>query len=200
MKRIKEHNINLNFENITLRPLTENDWKYLYKWNNDIDVLYYSECDNVEQYLMEEIQEMYRFISQNAYCFIIEYDKHPIGECWIQKLNLYRLIVKFPNLDCRRIDIMIGEKENWGKGIGTKTIMLLTEYGFEKEQVDIIFGCDIADYNQRSIRAFEKVGFQIYNAVKQRDGQKAKVCYDVILKRDRYEYLKKQGYYRNLLI
>lgn len=54
---------------------------------------------------------MYRSVSQNAYCFIIEYDSDPIGECWLQKMNLKRIINKFPDCDCRRIDIMIGEKE-----------------------------------------------------------------------------------------
>lgn len=189
MENIKEHNIVLLYESISLRPMNENDWELLYKWNNDREVLYYTEGEETEQYSMEDMQEMYRFISQNAYCFIIEYNNYPIGECWLQQLNLPRLIQRFPAMDCRRIDLMIGEKEYWSKGLGTRIIMLLTKYGFEQELADYIFGCDIADYNIRSFHAFEKAGYELYNTINQGDGHKAKMSYDVMISRDKYENL-----------
>ena len=54
---------------------------------------------------------------------------------------------------------MIGEKGYWGQGIGTKVIYLLTEYAINNG-VDVVTAFDINDYNSRSIRAFESVGYQ----------------------------------------
>ncbi len=46
-------------------------------------------------------------------------------------MNIKRILEEHTDLDCRRIDLLIGEKEFWGRGIGTCVIRLLTEFGFE---------------------------------------------------------------------
>ncbi len=51
---------------------------------------------------------------------------------------------------------------------------------------DRVFGCDIADYNPRSRRAFEKNGYELFNCIPQPQGSKAQVVYDVMLTRGRY--------------
>ena len=132
MAKLREHNINLESGLIVLRPLTEDDWDILLKWNSDAEVLYWIEGDDVTSYSLEDVQGIYRGVSQNAFCFIIEFDGRPIGECWLQKMNLQRILDQFPDKDCRRIDLMIGEKQLWGRGIGTEVIRMLTEFGFEK--------------------------------------------------------------------
>jgi len=141
--------------------MTENDWDVLLKWNSDPKVLYYCEGDDVISYSLEQIQEMYRRVSQNAFCFITEVDGSPIGESWLQRMNLDRILAKYPGKDCRRIDLMIGEKDLWGRGLGTDVIRTLTKFGFEEENADVIFGCNIADYNPRSLKAFQRVGYEI---------------------------------------
>jgi len=50
-------------------------------------------------------------ISKNAFCFIIEVDGKPVRECWLQRMNLKRILEKYPRLDCRRIDLIIGKKQ-----------------------------------------------------------------------------------------
>jgi len=152
---LKQHSVTLDGKTVRgiqvkLRPMTENDWTVLEKWNNDPEVLYYSDGDNVTSTSPEKVRHIYRSISQNAYCFMIEADGKLVGECWLQKMNLERVLKLYPGLDCRRIDLMIGEKEYWSQGIGTETIRLLTEFGFSTEKVDIIYNPDIADYNIRS--------------------------------------------------
>ena len=191
MVKLKKHEITLagkipQGRNIKLRPMTENDWGILVKWNSDSEVLYYSEGDDVTAYTLEDVQGIYRSVSQNAFCFIIEIDSKPIGECWLQNINLERILQKHPDLDCRRIDLMIGEKQYWGQGIGTEAIRLLTEFGFLKEAADIIFGCDIADYNIRSLRAFQKVGYEIVSKTKEILGSKANYRYDVALTEEKF--------------
>lgn len=179
--QLRHHTVNLSGDRCTLRPMTEDDWPLLVKWNNDPDVLYYADGNEVSGYALEDVQGMYRQISQSAYCFMSERMGQAIGECWLQAMNLERINSQYPTQDCRRIDLMIGEKEYWGQGIGTEVIGLLVEFAFTQEQADALFGCDIADYNPRSLRAFRRNGFQVENSIPQPPGNKAHICYDLQL-------------------
>ena len=84
--KLREHEITLRGETVVLRPMTEDDWDVLLKWNSDPDVLYSSESADVTLHSLEQVQQIYRVVSQNAFCFIIEVDSRPIGECWLQDL------------------------------------------------------------------------------------------------------------------
>jgi RimJ/RimL family protein N-acetyltransferase len=95
-------------------------------------------------------------------------------------MNLERLLRRHPGLDLRRIDLMLGEKQLRGCGLGTEAIRLLVAYAFNQQDVDAVFACDIADYNPRSMRAFEKAGFTRYAAYPQAPGSKASVVYDFV--------------------
>jgi RimJ/RimL family protein N-acetyltransferase len=192
--RLKQHQITLAGRTgrgikVQLRPLTENDWDLLEKWNRDPDVLYYAEGDDVAAYGPEKVRQIYRSVSQEAHCFLIEADGKAIGECWLQQMNLPRVLRMFPGLDCRRIDLMIGEKEYWSRGIGTVAIRLLTGYAFIDENADIIYNPDIADYNIRSLKAFQKAGYRVVGETMQAPNAKAQKTYDLALTGD--EYLQK---------
>ncbi|MCL5997496.1 MAG: GNAT family N-acetyltransferase [Chloroflexi bacterium] len=180
---IKTHTVTLRGERMVLRPLTEQDWETLLRWNNDPEVLYFAEGDDVSSHSLEDMQGIYRGVSQNAFCFMAELDGCPVGECWLQRMNLDRILQKYPDLDCRRIDLMIGEKNRWGKGLGTEMIRLLTDFAFTHERADAVFGCDIADYNPRSLRAFLTNGYQLDVTTPQPPGGKARCCYDVVIRR-----------------
>ncbi len=127
------------------------------RWWNDDDIASYADAEN-RDYTLAQVQEIVREISKSAYCFIIEYEGRPIGDCWLQEMNLGRILALYPGLDCRRIDLEI-EKAYWGRGIGTSVISLLTDFGLRSEGADAIFGVDVADHNIGSRRAFEKAGF-----------------------------------------
>jgi aminoglycoside 6'-N-acetyltransferase len=182
---LNEHNITLHGEQVVLRPMTENDWDILARWNSDPEVLYFSEGGDVESYNLEEVQGIYRWVSQNAFCFIIEFNDQPIGECWLQRMNIERLLEKYPGKDCRRIDLMIGEKRLWGQGLGTDTIRTLTRFGLEEEGADMIFGL-VGDYNLRSVGAFKRAGYEIDAEVEEPPGEKATFSYDLVIRRQRY--------------
>ncbi len=167
--------------------MTEDDWDILLRWNNDPDVLYYVSAEDDNTQSLERVRQIYRGVSQAAFCFIMEVGRSPAGECWLQQMNLERILNKYPDMDCRRIDIMIGEKGLWGQGIGTEVIGILTRFGFEAEKADMIFGCDIADYNPRSLRAFEKNGYRIDDKIEQPSGKKARFYYDLAISRREYE-------------
>jgi len=63
---------------------------------------------------------------------------------------------------------------------------MLTEFGFNQEEADLIYEPGIADYNLRSLRAFQKVGFEIIGTIEEERGRKAKFLYDLILTQDRF--------------
>lgn len=187
MDTLRAHNIILQCDDIILRPMTENDWEHLYRWNNDPEVLFYSEGSDVAGYNLADVQSIYRGVSQHAFNFMVEYAGRVIGECWLQRMNMARIVERFPDLDCRRIDMAIGEKEYWGQGIGTRMIRLLTAFGFKVEKADAIFGIGVADYNPCSRRVFEKNGYVVILENAEAAGGKAKVTYDLMLSSERYE-------------
>ena len=184
--QLREHRVTLQGTSVSLRPMTEDDWDILLKWHTDPEVLYYSEGEDVSSHNLQQVQYIYRYVSQNAFCFITEYESKPIGECSFQRVNLERILHKNPGKDCRRIDLMIGEKQIWGHGLGSDVIDVLTRFGFEDEQADLIFGCDIADYNPRSLKAFQNNGYRIDSKNKCSPGDKAEYNYDLIISRDDY--------------
>ena len=181
--QLRTHSIWLRDGALVLRPMTEDDWPCLLRWNNDPEVLYFSEGDHVSQRSLEEVQDIYRAVSQTALMFIIEVDGRPIGECWLQGMNLQRILTRFPELDCRRIDLVIGEKAFWGRGYGTRAIRLLTQLAFAM-YVDAVFAVDVADYNTRSRRAFEKAGFRLFDVMGVPQPAKALRVYDFVIWRE----------------
>ena len=183
---LREHSIVLHGKRVTLRPMTENDWDMLLAWNSDPEVLYYSDGGDVTAYDLETVQAIYRSISQNAVCFIMEFAGQPVGEGWLQRMNMAHILERYPTLDCRRIDLVIGEKSLWGQGLGTDTIRTLTRFGFEQEGADLIFGL-VSDYNERSRRAFERVGYQIDAEVPEPVGMKAKISVELVISRAWWE-------------
>jgi len=80
---------------------------------------------------------------------------------------------EYPDADIRRIDIVIGEKEYWGKGIGTICVRLLTQFGFEIEKADMIFFISM-DYNVRSCKTAERVGYKLLSKTEVEDNPKTK--------------------------
>ncbi|MHC4341129.1 MAG: GNAT family N-acetyltransferase [Planctomycetota bacterium] len=157
---IRAHDIVLADGPLTLRPMTEDDWDLLLRWNNDPEVLRFAEGDEVLSRTLEEVQAVYRGVSQRAFMFTAELEGRPIGECWLQEMNLRRILGRFPKeADLRRIDLVIGETELWGHGWGSRMIALLVGFGFQRKNAGAIFACDISDQNPRSLRAFAKNGF-----------------------------------------
>jgi len=165
MSIIKTHDLTLRGGpegNIVLRPLSDEHLPYLYKWCADPEVLYWTEggpADKMYSYGPETVHQIYGTVSQNAICFLIEFDGIPIGECWLQKMNLPEVRAMYPEgTDVRRIDICIGEKAYWGRGIGTQCVKMLVDLAFYRENVDVLH-CICEDYNVRSVRMWEKLGF-----------------------------------------
>lgn len=182
---LKIHSVILKGHGVKLRPLTEADWPVLQAWNSDPEVLYFSEGADIQAYNLDQVKSIYRSVSQNALCFMIELDGRPIGEAWLQRMNLERILVDYPGYDLRRIDLMIGEKSLWGRGLGTEVIRLLTDLAFQQEGADYVFAVGIADYNFRSQRAFQKNDYRLVGRIPQPAGAKSKINIDLAIKNPR---------------
>jgi len=183
--RLHTHGVTLTGGRLRLRPLTEADWGVLLPWYQDAEVLYYAEGDAVTSRSLEEVQDIYQWVPQTAWCFIMEYDTTPIGECWLQQMNVPLMFERFPGEDLRRIDLCIGDKAWWGRGLGTRAIGMLVRFGFD-QGADRLFACHIADYNPRSRRAFERNGFCLIETTSEPPGAKARLNYTLALARDDY--------------
>ncbi len=99
------------------------------------------------------------------------------SQCWLQGMNLRRIVDQFPGKDLRRIDVMIGEREFWGRGYGAEAIALLVDFGFRHASANAIFGIVSAD-NTRSLRAFQKCGFGCHALIHEEDGTSS---YDLVV-------------------
>lgn len=157
---LRVHDVTLRGPRLLLRPLTEDDWAPLLDWNNDPEVLAWTEGDEIESRTLDEVRCIYRAISLNAHCFLMQLDGEPIGECWLQRMNLERLAARHSGEDVRRIDIAIGAPALWGQGLGREAVGLLLDFGYRREGVDVIYACVDAG-NVRSRRMFESLGFAV---------------------------------------
>ena len=180
---LRTHDVTLVDGDLRLRPLTELDWPLLYRWSADEEVLRFAEGGEARTYTPEQVRQIYARVSQSAFCFVIEAADVPIGEGWLQRMNLERW--SDDNLDFRRIDLLIGEKEWWGRGYGIRAISLLTRFAFKTEHADTVFACDVADFNVRSLAAFRKAGYHVCGTYRERDGEEAQIRYDLRIDRPR---------------
>src|SRR5262249_17064979 len=63
----------------------------------------------------------------------------------------------------------MGEKSEWGKGYGTEATALMVQYAFDTLNLNRVW-LHVYEYNQRGLRAYEKVGFK-------REGVLRQECY-----------------------
>ena len=186
---LRNHDVVLFGNIVKLRPLTEDDWGYLLPWCNDPDVMALGNQGGFKSATTEDVQAHYRHASTRAYCFMLEAEDRPIGECRLQEMDLARIIGDYPDQQIHRIDVMIGEKHLWGHGYGSEAIRLLTRFGFEIENSHAIFAVDILNRNIRSIRAFRRNGFHSYSPRRRPAVASADRGIDLVINRSEYETL-----------
>jgi RimJ/RimL family protein N-acetyltransferase len=69
--------------------------------------------------------------------------------------------------------ITIGERDAWGRGLGTEATSLMLGHAFERLGLHRV-GLSVFSYNVRAIRAYEKAGFRIEGRLRDailRDGE-----------------------------
>ena len=90
------------------------------------------------------------------------------------------------------IGIGLGERDYWGRGIGTDAMRLIVQYGFIELNLQRV-SLALHSYNERALKSYEKVGFKVEGTLRQdtlREGQRSDGIFMGIL---RDEWLAQQG-------
>jgi len=98
---------------INLRKLQFNDWPYFAKWWQDEELINMTSGDHTpltEEEIRNQVEDMAS--DTNSHHFLISVDDKVVGHINLNKLDSKKA----------ELQIVIGEKEYWGQGIGKEAI------------------------------------------------------------------------------
>ena len=138
---------------IDLRAREEEDATAFHRWFNDREVTRYI-GDGFPTMSMskqrELIQTMANDPNRRLYSIVLK-DATLIGNCEIQAINWA--------MRSAGVGIVIGEKDQWGKGYGGEAIELMLRVAFDGLNLHRVY-LTVADFNERGIRSYRRVGFR----------------------------------------
>jgi RimJ/RimL family protein N-acetyltransferase len=151
---------------IYLRPLERADAPALAAWLNDAEVTRFLTLYRPLSLAAEEdyIDRM-RQGDDIALAIVLRADDRLIGGTGLHAMDTR----------CRRASfgVFIGDKQEWGKGYGSEATRLMLGYAFETLNLNRVW-LHVYEYNERGIRAYEKLGFRREGVLRQdtfRDGR-----------------------------
>jgi len=138
---------------VYLRPLAKEDLVYLRKWSEDAELRgLIGETKPMSQADSERLfKDVYDDSSRAWFVVVIKKNNQVIGEAGLLRMD--------PAWRATDVSVIIGEKEEWGKGYGTETILLLLDYAFRHLNFHRV-AIGVVGFNQRAIRFWEKAGFR----------------------------------------
>lgn len=148
---------------VYLRPISMDDVDFYYEKLFDSEVRKLTGTQNnftrewIHQYIDRKTQDP----SNLLFLIAMRETDEVIGDIALQDLDLVNR-----NANIR---ISIDSGEHRGKGLGKEALVLLLDYGFGIKNLHRI-ELEVFAYNERAIRAYEKVGFK-------REGIKREVLY-----------------------
>jgi RimJ/RimL family protein N-acetyltransferase len=154
---------------IVLTPLSKEDVRFFYKWIADEEVIKYSlsafskfktqaEIDNWYFEMLEDKQSINLGISLKSTGSLVGY----AGISKLSKIN-----------KSGEYFVFIGEKQYWGKGLGTEVTKQVLETGFNDYGLNRIM-LTVSEPNIGGIKAYERAGFKTEGHLRQacfRNGQ-----------------------------
>jgi len=133
---------------VLLRKLKITDKKYFAKWWRDKSLSHLM-SGSTKYVTDKEVDEYFSAFckSRTDFHHMIIVEKKVIGHVFLSKNKK----------DSYSIQIVIGEKEYWNKGVGTKAIKIAIQKSKKKGVKKIAL--EVRPNNFRAIRAYEKCGF-----------------------------------------
>jgi RimJ/RimL family protein N-acetyltransferase len=138
---------------VILRPFREDDVGYIQKWSDDaelrkltVEVAPMSNTEAVKFYAeLRDDKERIWFV------IIVKDSGKVIGET-----GLLRIFRPWRTAD---MTVIIGEKDEWGKGYGTEAGRLLLDYAFDRIGLHRV-SVGIVGFNKRALRYWRGLGFE----------------------------------------
>lgn len=140
--------------NVYLRGIKKEDFSEgLYSWANDDEVTHYM-ITGTKPSIKEKMEQLYQdtINNQSEIVFAIVDSKtdHTIGLVGLYQINNHIHSTEFR--------IIIGEKEFWGKGIGTECATWIIGYAFKNLNLNKVW-LGVNEGNKGAIKSYEKSGF-----------------------------------------
>lgn len=141
-------------EKVFIRPMALEDLPHIMRWRNDGELARYiwpgvpTPTPLAKQ--REWYDEMLADESKKVFTICESTEQIPIGVIGLSNLNSKN--------QSGYLFIWIGESAYWGKGFGSEAIVLFLGYCYRILNMRRII-LEVYDYNERAIRAYEKVGF-----------------------------------------
>ncbi|NMB61183.1 MAG: GNAT family N-acetyltransferase [Chloroflexi bacterium] len=143
-------------DGVRLRGIDQGDLPLFVRWLNDPEVrqylaLYAPQSNAQEEKWFENLEKL--SIAEQPLMMEVWHDQKwkAIGD-----ISFVAVDQQARNAE---VGLFIGEKEFWGKGIGTQTLALMLDYGFFTLNFHRIY-LRVYALNVRGIHCYEKVGFK----------------------------------------
>ncbi len=140
-------------QNVYLSPMNIEDYEEYTKWLNDFRVTDCTGASTKITTLESEKLWLENNVKEPKYQFAIidlKTDKL-LGNCGFNDVSHIRR--------CATLGIFLGDEESRNKGIGTETLKLLLDYGFNYLNLNNIM-LHVFSFNERAISVYKKVGFK----------------------------------------
>lgn len=126
------------------------------RWVTDAEAVRLMGADLSDISLAGEEERLHKIIEdQDAYHWIIVVDGRAVGN-----INLHDIAETSQRFNAKAgtLAILLGDKDVWGKGIGTKALQAVVAWAFEKADFSLITARAVTQ-NHGSTRLLQKVGF-----------------------------------------
>jgi RimJ/RimL family protein N-acetyltransferase len=147
---------------VTLRPLEFDDIDTLYDWeaNNELNILAGWTPKRSRSAFRNRHEHRITEPADNRYTFGIQVEERLVG---------YVELAMIERVERRAfISIVIGEKQLWGRSIGSTALRILLDYAFTVQVMEKVCA-EVYGFNMRSQRLMERVGFQREGILRQHE-------------------------------
>ncbi len=138
---------------VYLRGIEETDLGNIVGWINDEEVnrlMFVGERPASLELLTEEWRHETRSSKNMAFAVCLKEDNSFIGTAGLYSINWI--------MRSAELRVFLGNKDYWGRGIGTEVIKLLVVYGFARLNLNRIW-LGVNMENAAATRVYEKAGF-----------------------------------------
>ncbi len=123
------------------------------RWLNDLDVALPLGDEAYSTITCEGVRRDLETIASRDHVFTVvdRSTDRPIGRCLLFAVNLVDRTAE--------AGIFIGEKDCWGRGLGTEAMRLLLDYAFSLLNLRSVM-VGVFDFNERAMATYRRLGFR----------------------------------------